>query len=133
MDIRDRAHTLRWWDTVDGLTAYLNLGEDTDDDGEPIPMSIPIEMKVCPTCGGRGSYTNPNIDRNGLSREDLEEDLDFAEDYLTGRFHIRCEHCRGTNVVPCPTKQEHIDLVTSILNDRYYYDAEVEEERRMGA
>jgi len=133
MDVRDMAQSLRWWNSLDGLTAYLTLRDCVDDEGEPTLMSIPIVMEVCTTCRGRGSYTNPNIDRNGLSREDFEEDLDFAEDYFSGVFHIRCEHCQGTNVTPWPISKEHIRLVESILDGRYYAYAEQEAERRMGA
>jgi hypothetical protein len=54
---------------------------------------------VCTVCEGRGTTVDPSIDANGLTREDFDEDPDFAEDYRSGAFDIECRACNGLRVV----------------------------------
>jgi hypothetical protein len=54
---------------------------------------------VCPVCRGNGETVNPNIDCNGLTREDFDEDPDFAEDYRSGVYDITCAACHGARVL----------------------------------
>lgn len=54
---------------------------------------------VCPVCDGEGKTVNPDIDSNGLTREDFAEDPDFAKDYRAGAYDIICRGCQGRRVI----------------------------------
>lgn len=58
------------------------------------------KMEVCFVCEGEGTTVNPDIDCNGLTREDFDDDPDFREDYMAGRYDITCRGCGGLRVVP---------------------------------
>jgi hypothetical protein len=69
---------------------------------------------VCPVCNGEGTTVNPNIDYNGLTHEDFDEDPDFKEDYMSGVYDITCAGCSGKRVV----KQERITELEQNAEDR---------------
>lgn len=133
MDRRDLASRMRWWEAYDLSHAYMYGYGQEDDEGMPIFTPIPIHMIVCPTCEGRGEYVNPNIDRQGLTREDLESDEEFADGYFEGHFNIQCDHCKGMNVIPWPTLEEHVKMVQEHIGMIMEWEAEADAERRMGA
>lgn len=63
---------------------------------------------VCPVCDGEGTTVNPDIDSNGLTRDDFEADPDFAEAYKSGVYDIQCRGCDGKRVVrPGRIKELH--------------------------
>ncbi len=130
MDRRDR--NLKWWDRLDERrqTAFVSVDWDVE-------QEIPIRWEVCGTCEGKGSHVNPGIDAHGLSREDFDEDPDFAEDYFSGRYDVQCNECDGRRVVPVPDEEratkEQIEAVESLIQDRIDMENEYEAERRMGA
>lgn len=62
-------------------------------------MRVPAKREVCPTCDGTGSHVNRSIDGNGLTAEDFEQDPDFRDSYMAGHYDVRCEQCKGANVV----------------------------------
>lgn len=133
-DRRDSASRQRWWSWTNGRIANMDgYTQGTDDDGEPIYIDIPVKMLVCSSCDGRGCYVNPNIDRHGLSREDFDQDPDFADDYRSGMFNIQCEHCLGSNVVPWPTQPEHTKMLQEWLGMLAEWDAETQAEIDFGA
>lgn len=68
-------------------------------DGTEETVLFPAKMVVCYTCEGKGTTVNPSIDGNGLTREDFDEDPDFAESYLRGDYDVQCRTCKGKNVV----------------------------------
>lgn len=98
MDSREYAH--EWFEDFNEkkMTAVLKYSE--DDNGEP--LVIPMHYEVCDTCNAKGVVVNPSIDGNGLSREDFDDDPDFAEDYFSGVFDITCPHCKGKRVCIAP-------------------------------
>lgn len=51
---------------------------------------------ICQVCEGEGTTVNPNIDANGLTRDDFDDDPTFKEDYMSGVFDISCRACSGT-------------------------------------
>lgn len=57
-------------------------------------VEVPIVFVLCNTCGGRGKYVNPNVDRHGLEEAD--------EDYLSGVFDVKCRRCDGKRVEALP-------------------------------
>jgi hypothetical protein len=71
-----------------------------DENGEEIAHEVRLTFEVCGTCDGRGTHVNPSIDSHGLTRDDFDEDPDFAEDYWSGRHDVRCAECGGERVVP---------------------------------
>ena len=68
------------------------------DDGSEEPL--PMKWAVCPVCDGKGSHVNPSIDANGISREQFEDDPDFAEQYWNGTYDQTCTRCKGRTTVP---------------------------------
>ena len=75
-----------------------------DEEGEEEQVSLPAKMEVCGRCDGEGTHVNPAIDGNGISSEQMDEwsspDWDFREEYMRGTYDVRCEECKGANVVP---------------------------------
>lgn len=59
----------------------------------------PKAWAICPVCDGHGKHVNPNLDSQGLTREDFENDPDFAEDYKRGAYDVTCSTCRGSGKV----------------------------------
>lgn len=76
-------------------------GEDGDGDYTET-ITVPAVYAVCPSCEGRGSYVNPSIDAHGISAEEMHEDPDFADDYMSGTYDVTCRDCNGARVVPEP-------------------------------
>ena len=75
------------------------------------------EWEVCGTCEGRGKHVNPSIDAHGLTREDFDEDPDFAESYFRGDYDMPCNECHGRRVVPVPTSEEGKNYVHEWYRD----------------
>lgn len=68
------------------------------DDGTEEPL--PMKWALCPVCDGKGSHVNPSIDACGVSREQFEDDPDFAEQYWNGTYDQICTRCKGRTTVP---------------------------------
>ena len=83
------------------MTLVLSI---TDEEGDSADMlrdvEFPARFAVCPTCEGKGSHVNPNVDRKGISQEDFDADPDFKEAYLSGAYDVTCHECAGKRVVP---------------------------------
>lgn len=98
-DCRDVNH--KWWSEFDKRRMMvLPKWADNDEDLDAVEEKdwIPVKYELCETCRGKGTVVNPNIDRQGLSREDFDEDPDFAEDYFSGAYDIACNECNGERV-----------------------------------
>lgn len=76
----------------------LPVDDPASDDYEEL-VTVPIVFTVCPTCDGKGQYTNPSIDEEGITPEEFERDPDFRESYFAGRYQIPCGACKGKRVV----------------------------------
>ncbi len=70
-----------------------------DDNGEPVKHELPARNEVCPRCQGTGVH-DPKEFSSGFTREDFDEDPDFAEAYMKGHYDVQCEECKGRNVIP---------------------------------
>jgi RecJ-like exonuclease len=71
----------------------------TDDESEHHGevVQLPARYEVCSRCDGEGKSS---AHLGSFSREDFDEDPDFAEDYMNGAYDIPCEKCKGQRVVP---------------------------------
>jgi hypothetical protein len=102
----------------------------TPDDGKS--FKVDLEWGVCPVCKGEGSHTNPSIDSNGLSSDELHEDPEFAENYFSGVYDVKCSECQGERVIPTSSDLRFIEFIQKDDDERYEMDMEVAAEIRMG-
>ena len=72
------------------LDAYL------DDLVEEGKRRLPTRWEVCYACEGRGSSS---AYLGAFTREDFDDDPEFAEDYFAGTYDRTCETCRGRTTV----------------------------------
>lgn len=93
-------------------------------------IDIPSHKVVCPRCGGEGVHDHPAFS-NGFSREDFEEDPDFAEEYMAGRYDVTCEVCHGANVVDEPDLERCNDVQKRVVEAHWEAEREKAWERRM--
>lgn len=82
--------------------------------GNTFEVKLPHTREICPTCDGKGSHVNRNIDGNGISPEEFAEDPEFEEAYFEGRYDVTCEECKGEKIVP----QVAWDMLTPKMQDR---------------
>lgn len=131
-DHRVTASDRRWYKTLDSARnrATILMYNDEDEEEE---KTVAIAFEVCPCCAGRGSHVNPSIDSHGLSREDFDEDPDFAEAYFSGAYDQTCNECGGQNVVPVPADPKIREYIAERAREAMEYRRECEAERRMGA
>jgi hypothetical protein len=132
MDHRDTARDRRWWNSINENRMTANVTIRTEDDAEE-EVDVAVRFEVCQCCDGKGKYVNPNIDRHGLSREDFDQDPDFAEAYMEGQYDITCEECEGRRVVPVCMDEKVLEKIQEKARADAEYRAECEAERRMGA
>jgi hypothetical protein len=135
-DPRVRAQD-KWYSSLNEqkMTATVTV-YDPEEDAD-IEYDVPVTFQVCDTCNGKGSHVNPSIDCNGLSREDFDEDPDFAEAYFEGQYDVPCYGCGGKRVTP-EIDQDRIDpKVKGLLEEKEQCQREMraceDAERRMGA
>jgi hypothetical protein len=101
---RDRG---MWWESIDEKAQTASVIMTCDDECEECEgncceelVEFPIKYVVCQTCNGLGKHVNPDIDSNGLTRDDFDRDPDFMEDYFSGKYDVDCYECCGKRVVP---------------------------------
>jgi hypothetical protein len=119
------------------LVVLINDEEDEDNE---VYKTLPSKFEVCPLCAGRGKHVNPAIDAGGLTREDFDEDPDFAEDYFAGAYDVPCYECKGQRVVPVPDEalmfddeKETYAVFLQQEKDEHDYQRLCAAERAMGA
>ena len=102
-----------------------------------IEKALPTRWEVCPVCEGRGTTVHPDIDKNGLSRADFEEDPDFADEYFSGLYDVPCWECGGRTTVEKVDWDQLTDddaaAYREQLRDEAYARAEERAERLAGA
>lgn len=94
----------------------------TEPDGSITETPLPTRWAVCPVCEGKGTHVNPSIDCGGLTREDFEEDPDFAESYARGDYDQTCNRCNGRTTV------QAVDLERLTTAQRIAYERQLNEE-----
>lgn len=152
MDRRDRqARYGNWWDSFDAKRMVLTIDDATDwffpdaDDSnvdDIPPAEFPAKYAVCDLCDGKGTHVNPSIDAHGISADEFDNDPDFAEDYMRGRYDVQCYACNGLRVVPVVDRDRlkqtamgrvQLKRLDDFLGDRADTHRIEEAERRMGA
>jgi len=100
----------------------FQIGE--DDEGIPVEIFCPTKVALCPVCGGEGRHVNPSVDCCGLTREDFDEDPDFADEYFSGMYDVSCYNCHGEKVVREPDMEQLSDKKRKLVED--WLDEEAE-------
>lgn len=92
-------------------------------DSEDNYFRLKAKYEVCPTCRGKGTHVNRNIDGNGITQEEMYElGDDFFEDYMAGVYDVICEECNGKRVVLVPDEDK--DNNREEILDIFYREAE---------
>jgi hypothetical protein len=103
------------------------------DDGTEVELEM--TLGVCPVCEGKGKHVNPAIDAGGLSQE-MQEDEEFLDGYMSGVYDVACNRCGGKRVVPevnwDAMTEYQTELYEQQLDDEAGYEAERLAEIRMG-
>lgn len=120
-------------DMEDPELLKLVTGNETppgEDDDVEFEIDLPAKFEVCGTCEGKGTHVNRNIDGNGLTREDFEEDPDFEEAYFRGDYDVQCEECGGARVVPVVDEDRCHPKLLKLWQDDCQAQAEMDAEDR---
>jgi hypothetical protein len=104
----------------------------------PGEVVVPFVWAVCGLCDGKGKHVNPSIDCGGISGEEFDEDPDFRDAYMSGRYDVECGECHGRRVVPelRPVSEAERDALRALdaqEEDDAAYERECRAERMMGA
>lgn len=95
---------------------------------------VQTRFEVCDGCSGSGKVVDPSIDAGGLTRDDLYDDYDFADDYFGGTYDVTCPDCRGKRVTPAFTLPKGVEeAVDDWIYDDYRFARACAMERAMGA
>jgi RecJ-like exonuclease len=114
--------------------------ETLDEETCEIEVELPARYEVCSRCRGEGKHDHPAFS-NGFSREDLDEDSDFAEGYFRGDYDVVCEQCQGRTTVlvvdadACKAQGLEKELEAYFQHRREIREVDLmtQAERRMGA
>lgn len=81
------------------------------------------KFAICPTCQGRGTHTNPNIDCGGItSSEWAEWGPEEQDHYMSGVYDVACSQCNGEKVIQefeYETKNALYNWCCERLNEHY--------------
>lgn len=105
------------------------------DESPDEPVKLPFKFEVCDQCEGRGTSSA----YLGAFTQDewAEQDDDFKEDYIAGRYDRPCETCGGKRVVPVVDEDRCKPELLAEYRRQQKDDADCDEiqrqERMMGA
>ncbi len=122
----------------------LKIKVDIYTNRDAIEVSFPARWAICPACEGCATDRGRSVECDGggfTSSEWAEQDDDFKEDYLAGRYDRPCEPCKGLGRVQVIERDEVRGWRMKLLlraydaqvRDNYDIDAMHAAERRMGA
>jgi hypothetical protein len=109
------------------ITVTIDSGE-----GEPEEIQLPASWHICSHCSGGGKSS---AYLGSFTRESLNEDPDFAEEYMNGGYDRPCEACSGSGKVllidedRCITEDQKRALKHQ--RDQEEYEHESYQERKM--
>lgn len=109
-----------------------------------IDVTLPARWVVCPACDGGGTDRGRSVECDGggfTASEWAEQDEEFREDYMAGRYDRECSTCKGRTTIQeideeaCTGWREKILLKAyrAQQRDNADIDAMHAAERRMGA
>lgn len=108
-----------------------------EDDGDT-EITLPVKWSICGSCDGHGT-TSRHVECDGggfTSSEWAEQDDDFKEDYLAGRYARPCAECDGSGKVQVPDYErmdpETVRAWEAQCEADYCIRAEEAAERRFG-
>jgi hypothetical protein len=130
--------TVRIFDPSDAVLAF-RIDEATADEADNGVESCIVPVRcinsVCPTCDGRGHHVNPSIDCDGISADDFRRDPEFADEYRSGAYDVRCYGCNGNRVVPVISDYNEkciLDAIDNAQEEQREFERMQDAERRMG-
>lgn len=103
-------------------------------------VTTSAKWEVCGVCHGEGStvhgWGGDNGDYHVMTESDRDEDPEYYEDVIRGKYNRPCPECRGKRVVKGPvlselTKEER-EWVKQEEREEDYYRSISEAERRFG-
>ena len=105
-----------------------------EDDRETDPL--PCKREVCGRCQGDGVHDHPAFSDGFTSQDIREMGPDFEDDYMRGRYDVKCTECKGQRVVwaidESRVPKALLELIDRLHEDAYYATQEAAAERRMG-
>ena len=109
--------------------------------GGSATVQCETKFVICPTCNGRGTHTNPNIDCGGITASEWAEWGPEEQDrYMSGGYDVTCSHCNGEKVIQefeydtkNPLYNWCCERLQEYYQDQYDYAREVAAERAWGA
>jgi DnaJ-class molecular chaperone len=111
-------------------------------DGEDHFVHFPAKWEICYRCNGDGHHDHPAFSNGITSSEWAEWDDDDRENYLSGRYDVRCEECKGEGKIlvideeSCKHNKELMNFLEQYheeQNKQAEFEREWEAERRRGA
>lgn len=89
-------------------------------DHNDAPIPLPMKWQICGQCSGEGMSS---AYLGAFTREDFDEDPDFAVAYMDGVYDRPCERCSGAG------KVKVVDVARLSPDVRVQYENAVQEER----
>lgn len=87
-----------------------------DDDDKPyIATRMPGRWVICSACNGHGKSS---AYLGAFSREDMDNDPDFRDDYMAGNYDRPCESCRNMPGRVWKVDVEHLNPRQKALYDK---------------
>lgn len=131
----------KWEDWADYEELECTFEEWLKSLGGSATVQCETKYEICPTCQGRGTHTNPNIDCGGITASEWAEWDEYEKDYyMSGGYDVTCSQCNGEKVIQTfeyDTKNPLYNWCCERLNEyyeaQYDYAREVAAERRWGA
>jgi len=106
--------------------------------GERVTETLPTRWHICDECDGEGKTSRAvECDGGGFTASEwAEQDDDFREDYLAGRYARACTVCRGSGKVRLVDHERLTDEQAEYLQEEAeasrWISAERAAERRFG-
>jgi hypothetical protein len=112
-----------------------------DERGDECVLKLPARWAICSACEGCGTDRGASVECDGggfTASEWAEQDEDFREDYLAGRYDQPCAECRGHAGRVLVVDRDRVGATELAIYDRHEQDeadyrALCAAERRMGA
>jgi hypothetical protein len=98
----------------------------TDSAGEEVEIELPFRWEICSRCEGCGTDRGASVECDGggfTSSEWAEQDDDFKEDYLAGRYDKPCANCCGTGKVQVVNYEKMTKAQRKLWDDQCREDA----------